>query len=791
MQPRKFFKSNLITKKDVTEYEAYICEKIQNWIKNDVITSEEVKKIYDHLVKSTNDAFDQTEKPRELIKRLYEEKQQAIKRKNEELGVFTSAIQSFENKQISTIQNNKDDTSKSANNISAFRNIQNASDVSLSSCGIQDDADYGDISSVSTFMLGESTIQESSIHNDLASTINRIKINNDREENTNINANGNVDIGNNAKNVEDAFTLYNNQTHVYISEYNMLEEDIVELCETLKKKKMLPCIIFNMDRTICNKLAIKLYNHLEEQENLETVDKQQEKARSKILKEMQRTRDDKPKLKKDAWIEESKLEEENMALLKKEKKNIKFCYVDPVFKKSDYEVQEVFCKVKKTDPVYLDMIYRGIGLHHNGMNKKYRFAVENLFRLKHLQIVFSTETLSLGINMPCKTVVFAGDNIQLDAINFKQMAGRAGRRGYDTLGNVVFYKIGKNKVQNLLMSGLPEIRGKYDYSNGSFVGFTNNYVNSIIQSPLYSLMYENNNNDTPNENDINSSNIIFSIDNSCKLPFSPNDYNLGDFFLNYNSRKNLVNSQINTLNALKFVLNDNHNAFTDLFLSNKTTDPEIFAFTLLFKEIIRTQTAVEDTEFMLLLSHFINIKYTKDTFQYGILEDLPSKFQSFVDKINESYKIGLKGLLNPNLEFLQNQCTEPLFKLGSFMYNDNYPKNYFKNTDKKINRYNKNELVSLLENKLKQKDTTEPTYDTPLSFKNSYILDFYVHGRPDLIKSVNKIEIGDLYYNLDIVNDLLKRCLTIMETYKFNAPVIKTLRIINTNFSTYFERFKA
>jgi len=63
--------------------------------------------------------------------------------------------------------------------------------------------------------------------------------------------------------------------------------------------------------------------------------------------------------------------------------------------------------------------------------------------------------------MPCKTVVFSGDSVFLTALNFRQGAGRAGRRGFDILGNVVFHGISLDKACRLLSSRLPDLNGHF------------------------------------------------------------------------------------------------------------------------------------------------------------------------------------------------------------------------------------------------------------------------------------------------------------------------------------------
>lgn len=86
----------------------------------------------------------------------------------------------------------------------------------------------------------------------------------------------------------------------------------------------------------------------------------------------------------------------------------------------------------------------GIALHHGGMLPKYRLMVERLAQLGLLKVIAGTDTLGVGINMPLRTVVFSklckydGDKVRLLKVrDFKQIAGRAGRKGYDDKGLVV------------------------------------------------------------------------------------------------------------------------------------------------------------------------------------------------------------------------------------------------------------------------------------------------------------------------------------------------------------------
>jgi superfamily II RNA helicase len=90
------------------------------------------------------------------------------------------------------------------------------------------------------------------------------------------------------------------------------------------------------------------------------------------------------------------------------------------------------------------LVKHGIGVHHAGMLPKYRRLVEQLAQSGLLKVICGTDTLGVGINVPIRTVVLTGltkfDGTRqrlLKAREFHQIAGRAGRAGYDTSGAVV------------------------------------------------------------------------------------------------------------------------------------------------------------------------------------------------------------------------------------------------------------------------------------------------------------------------------------------------------------------
>ena len=108
-------------------------------------------------------------------------------------------------------------------------------------------------------------------------------------------------------------------------------------------------------------------------------------------------------------------------------------------------------------------VHHGVGVHHAGMLPKYRRMVERLAQEGMLKIICGTDTLGVGVNVPIRSVLFTKlckfdgtDTKILSARDFHQIAGRAGRKGFDDMGSVVAQapehvienQVARNKLAN-------------------------------------------------------------------------------------------------------------------------------------------------------------------------------------------------------------------------------------------------------------------------------------------------------------------------------------------------------
>ena len=170
------------------------------------------------------------------------------------------------------------------------------------------------------------------------------------------------------------------------------------------------------------------------------------------------------------------------------KKHSKYTFVDNEPMSGD-TIKKVRIEIQKTLGVKIDyehilfqMLKRGIGIYIKGMPNEYNWIVQKLLASKDIGIVISDRSLCLGIDLPIRTSCIMGCNDINKFTNddYLQMSGRAGRRGYDTRGNIIFYNI---EYKNLMRGELPEIVGstKPIYENYKCIpkteGMFENFIN--------------------------------------------------------------------------------------------------------------------------------------------------------------------------------------------------------------------------------------------------------------------------------------------------------------------------
>jgi superfamily II RNA helicase len=189
-------------------------------------------------------------------------------------------------------------------------------------------------------------------------------------------------------------------------------------------------------------------------------------------------------------------------------------------------------------PEYVNMVSlleKGVAIHHAGIMPILREMVELLFSKGYIKLLFATETFAVGINMPTKTVIFTDLN-KFDGTGsrpfysheYTQMAGRAGRRGIDTVGHVIhltnlFRNIDQTTLRTMLKGKPQTLVSKFKISynlllNLIDIGETNytKYAKrSMIQNDIDITMDGQNDSIRKLRSEIDNMSLV--LDN-CKTP---------------------------------------------------------------------------------------------------------------------------------------------------------------------------------------------------------------------------------------------------------------------------------
>jgi superfamily II RNA helicase len=259
-----------------------------------------------------------------------------------------------------------------------------------------------------------------------------------------------------------------------VSESRFIEDNFIPFVQKLQEQNMLPAIVFSYNRSLVNWFFEHATEYYED-----VAQKCEEKKKESKLVDTRRSRKDEvmqegnEKDKRAGCIDGDFRVSRGVPGRNKYETTLNLLHtgstsssvirgVGHVDEKAVEFVERRLLRIGyKQGSIFPRGMSMGIGIHHGGLNAKERSAVEMLFRMKVLNLVFATGTLALGIHMPCKTVAVVGDSIHLNPLEFQQMSGRAGRRGFDTAGNVVFMGLSERKMRMLLTGKLPNMVGNF------------------------------------------------------------------------------------------------------------------------------------------------------------------------------------------------------------------------------------------------------------------------------------------------------------------------------------------
>ncbi|KHE88629.1 hypothetical protein GE21DRAFT_6037 [Neurospora crassa] len=583
---------------------------------------------------------------------------------------------------------------------------------------------------------------------------------------------------------------------------------IFSLVTDLRSHGALPAIIFNYDRVGCETVLRELYETLKSAEaaykqhdskwlkklaGFEEWKKRRESAKTKDTKMKQtkktglRNEDDDGAMSKgDRARDAANRELSVWDSFDPEAPLQQFSFADNT--KLTQEELNTRLKSLRADavrPWIRDALFRGIGVHHAGMNRQYRQIVEMLFRKGYLTVVVATGTLAMGLNMPCKTVVFTGDSVFLTALNYRQASGRAGRRGFDLLGNVVFHGLHPHRVFEIMSARLPDLRGQFPTS-----------VTLILR--LFILLHGTQNSEF-------AANAVKGLLTQSRLCLGGPDAKMSiahhlRFSIDYLRRQHLLSENGVPLN------------FSGLVGHLYYTENAVFAFHALLKDgyfhdLSTSNRSREDVilEIMLVLSHLFcrhDLPQHKDK-QFlervhrspcvGILPDLPQKASEVLERHNQQtlsiFQNYVSSYTNQHLTGMPDNClpytkykvdpvdAQPTPDLSTVLPSSDRPRppTVVRSPFSALSGFTDefatiHELCETVRAGVFLEESAVPYI--PMAPKetngvpwNAYLYDFFKHGDMEALKTVNMIKGGDIWYHLKDFSLILSSIVTSLANF--------------------------
>jgi hypothetical protein len=296
-------------------------------------------------------------------------------------------------------------------------------------------------------------------------------------------------------------------------------DDIIPLFRSCMKKDLLPMLYFHTEETVAQEIFMKVFQYLQDQEEHDypfhyvVLEKKDEKYKKYLekrshfsdsvkikTKDARNEKQDKmntyDKGQRDCYITEMS-DFYHKCIIKCElftpdrmvkcihnlKKELKAFLSEPDFREQDIfkkhpgycftrgepmsgqDIRDIRREIKQAinmtipydNPVF-QLLKRGIGLYISSMPDEYNWILQRLMSERKLGIIVSDRTLCLGIDLPIRSVVLSGyKNPTYTTSDYLQMSGRAGRRGHDNQGNLIFHGI--PEYLGLMKGVLPKLTG--------------------------------------------------------------------------------------------------------------------------------------------------------------------------------------------------------------------------------------------------------------------------------------------------------------------------------------------
>ena len=201
-------------------------------------------------------------------------------------------------------------------------------------------------------------------------------------------------------------------------------ENLLSLLQNLFARDMAPVLIFNSDASQCVEIVKKLGSYLFKKESEDVDVKKTLKEISRMEKKIKRNRDKEPEFKQDAKnYGDAQKREKTKIIIPSMNNKWRFPHIDDIKLRG------------KHIPEWIKLALEyGIGIHIESMNYWLKKQMFDLFRDKKIRILVADIGLSVGVNLPARSVIMTGE---INPILYQQMGGRAGRRGLDNMGYII------------------------------------------------------------------------------------------------------------------------------------------------------------------------------------------------------------------------------------------------------------------------------------------------------------------------------------------------------------------